>query len=186
MQMDRLDTMFKWFDRAWTLGCALFLILLLMLLFRPAHSQVDGGYGNTTGYAVSVCASPPNAYNPSTTTQNRPAPFAVDALGRLCVNVYTVNPLSPMQSQLSVTTGATVALTLPTGATYATISLRQGAASCINYTTDGTTTPTTGATGTGRQLCAGQSIAYYTQAFLTNFKAIAATATTAIDVEYGQ
>ena len=95
------------------------------------------------------------------------------------------DPLGPMQPQLSVTTSAVVTLTVPTGATTVVICLRYGASSSINYSTDGTT-PTTGATGNGRQLTAGQCVGYNGPKYISGFQAIATTATTAIDVEYGQ
>ena len=40
---------------------------------NPAFAQ--GGFGNVTGYAITTCGSPPVAYKPSTSTQNRPGPL---------------------------------------------------------------------------------------------------------------
>lgn len=151
------------------------ILLILALLLLPslafAQSQRNPCYYNSftdpTGHTVGDC----NQVGVTT-----PLPVATSGS-----NV----PVGPMQSQLSITTGATVALTVPTNAIYATISIRQGAASCINYSTDGTTTPTTGATGNGKQLCAGQTVSYSGK-YLSNFLAIASTAPIAIDVEYGR
>lgn len=132
----------------------------------------------TPGYVVPNTRDPGNThYDWQAGSASTPLPITSAGSGQACTNV-------PSQSQLAVTTGTVVTLTYGT-CVYATISLRQAAGSCINYSTDGQTAPTTGATGAVRQLCAGQSIAYG-GSYLTNFKAIAATATTAIDVEYGQ
>lgn len=118
--------------------------------------------------------------------------LTVDSQGHLCGSSSGSASGSPypftipgtMQSQLSVTTGATVALTVPAGTTYFDICVRSGAASSINYSVDGLTTPTTGATGNGKQLNAGQCASYSGIALANNFKAIGTTGTTAIDVEY--
>jgi hypothetical protein len=99
--------------------------------------------------------------------------------------VNTGMPVAPMQSQLAVTTSTVVGLTIPAGATTATVCIRSGAMGAINFSVDGSTTPTTGATGAGRQLAIGQCVNYQGAAFLRNFKAIGTAATTAIDVEYG-
>lgn len=145
--------------------------LLVGVLASGARAQQANEYwfNGTSGVSCPSCWTP---VSPST-------PLVVTSAG-------SNQPASPMQSQLSVTTAATVTLTIPTGAVYATIGLRQGAASCINYSTDGSTTPTTGATGNGKQICAGQTVSYSGAKYLSNFQAIATTATTAIDVEYGK
>jgi hypothetical protein len=61
------------------------LILLIGWACIPAQAQQD--FGNTTGYAITTCGSPPVAYNPSSSTQARPGPFSVDANGNLCINL---------------------------------------------------------------------------------------------------
>ena len=151
-----------------------------LLLASVAVANAQSGPGPTVRLYCPVAGSSPTIWLPCSSINplSITAPNALPVIGSI--------PKSPMQSQLPVTTGAIVALTVPNGSTYATISLRQAAAGCINYTTDGTTTPQTGATGTGRQLCPGQQVPYPGSGYLTNFKAIAATANTAIDVEYGQ
>jgi hypothetical protein len=92
-------------------------------------------------------------------------------------------PGGATQSQVAVTTSAPVTLTVPVGATSMVVCVRAGSASGINYSTDGTT-PTTGAAGASRQLVVGACVPYYGTAYMAAFKAIATSATTAIDVEY--
>ena len=111
-------------------------------------------------------------------------------------NTPVINPMTPlpypfaasgaMQSQLSVTTGATVALTVPKGTLYAVVCLRSGAASGINYSYDALTTPTTGTTGNGFQISAGQCLSVQGIVALNAFKMIAVSATTAVDIGYSQ
>ena len=88
------------------------------------------------------------------------------------------------QPQLSVTTGAIVTPTVPAGTLYMVVRLRPGAASAINYCDDGLTSTTTGATGSCSQIIAGQSQAFQGAVVISNFRMIAATATTAVDIEY--
>jgi hypothetical protein len=85
-------------------------------------------------------------------------------------------PLSPGQHNLSVTSAT--ALTVPTGARYATVCA-SGAA--VKYTTDGTTTPTS---SVGMPLAAGACLALSGPQTLANFRAISASGT--LDVEYFQ
>ena len=99
-------------------------------------------------------------------------------------SIYPFASAGTMQSQLSVTTGAVVTPTVPAGTLYMIVCVRNGAASAINWVDDGTTTPTTGATGAGRQLVAGTSVVIQGSNLINNFKMIAATATTAVDFKY--
>jgi len=85
-------------------------------------------------------------------------------------------PLSPGQHNLALTTAT--ALTVPTGARYATVCA-SGAA--VKYTTDGTTTPTS---SVGMPLAAGACVALSGPQGLANFRAISASGT--LDVEYFQ
>lgn len=122
--------------------------------------------------------------NPPTLTNGQLGFVQCGPTGGFIVAPYQYQSAGAMQSQLAVTTGAVATLTVPSGTTYFDVCVRNGAASAINFSVDGSTTPTTTATGTGKQLTAGQCIAYSGNALANNFKAIAATATTAIDVEY--
>ena len=69
--------------------------------------------------------------------------FGLPSIGPL----YNWRPSGAMQSQLAVTMGSVVTLTVPTGTQYAIICVRTTAGSAINYSYDGTTTPTTGVSG---------------------------------------
>jgi hypothetical protein len=89
---------------------------------------------------------------------------------------YAYTPLSPGQHNLSV--ASSTALTVPAGATYATVCVSTQA---VNYTTDGTTTPTN---GVGQPIAAGQCEAFSGPAVLANFRVIQKTATATLDVEY--
>jgi len=93
------------------------------------------------------------------------------------------NPSGQMLSQQSVTTSTRLTLTPPLGTTYITVAVRQGA-SAINYSWDGLTTPTTGATGAGNQLNPGQTVSIWGVSPIANFQAIAAIATTAVDINF--
>lgn len=110
-----------------------------------------------------------------------PFPVALSPTGAV---PYQFTVPGPMQSQLSVTTGATTTLTVPAGSLYWKFCIRAGAASAVNYSIDGLTTPATGATGNGDQLAVGACTYYTGISLANNFKAVAATATTAIDVVY--
>jgi hypothetical protein len=85
-------------------------------------------------------------------------------------------PLSPGQHNLSPTSAT--ALTVPSGARYATVC---ASGSTVRYTTDGTTTPT----GTvGMPLAASACLSLSGPQVLANFRAFSASGT--LDVEYFQ
>jgi len=89
---------------------------------------------------------------------------------------YGYTPLSPGQHNLAIT--SSTALTIPTGARYATVCASTAA---VRYTTDGTTTPTA---SVGMPLQAGACMALSGPTVLANFLAISVTGT--LDVEYFQ
>lgn len=98
------------------------LTALALLIFAALPAAAQGGYGNTTGYVISTCASPPLAFVPSTSTQAFPGPFTIDTSGRLCVNASVTASIAgfPGSAQstgtpIAVTTGG-VTGTLPAGA----------------------------------------------------------------------
>ncbi len=78
-------------------------------------------------------------------------------------------------AQHGLSVASATSLTLPPGATYATICARGG---IVTYTTDGTTTPTA---SVGTPLSVGACVGM-TSPLLTTFSAIGASAT--LDVEY--
>lgn len=95
---------------------------------------------------------------------------------QVAVAPYPFTPLTPGQHNLGVV--SSTALTVPVGATYATICASTQA---VKYTTDGTTTPTS---SVGQPLASGQCVALSGPLVLANFRAIQVTATATLDVEY--
>jgi hypothetical protein len=89
---------------------------------------------------------------------------------------YGYTPLPPGQHNIAPT--ASTALSIPTGARYATAC---ASAAMIKYTTDGTTTPTS---TIGQPLAAGACVSLSGAAVLANFRAFSSTGT--LDVEYYQ
>lgn len=89
---------------------------------------------------------------------------------------YTYIPMPPGQHNLSPV--SSTALTVPSGAIYATVCASGGV---VKYTTDGTTIPTS---SVGQPLAAGACVGLSGGAVLSNFRAISATGT--LDVEYFQ
>lgn len=147
---------------------AIALSLLAGMLFAAAPVVAQ------TPATVKICV-------PTSTTTCPPVgpstPFPVST------SPYQFVPAGTMQSQLAVTTGGVVTLTVPAGTLLAVVCVRSGG-SAINFSDDGTTTPTTTATGAGRQLSPGFCVPIQGNTLINNFKAIGATTTTAIDVEY--
>lgn len=89
---------------------------------------------------------------------------------------YAYTPLTPMQAGLAVASSTT--LTIPSTSTYAVVCAR---GQNINYTTDGTTTPTA---SVGMQLLVNQCVSLSGPTVLSNFKAIQQAASATIDVSY--
>lgn len=103
-----------------------------------------------------------------------PMTTAACGAGTVTVAPYNYTPLSPGQHNIALTSAT--ALTIPAGATYAIV---QAKTATVEYTTDGTTTPTS---SIGMALPAGASVALSGPLVLAAFKAISATGT--LDVEY--
>ncbi len=89
---------------------------------------------------------------------------------------YGYTPLSPGQHNLALT--SSTALTIPTGARYATVC---ASTATVRYTTDGTTTPTA---SVGMPLPAGACMALSGPTVLANFRAFSATGL--LDTEFFQ
>ncbi len=89
---------------------------------------------------------------------------------------YPYTPLAPGQHNLAPT--SVTALTVPAGATYATVCASTATA---RYTTDGITAPTA---SVGMPLAAGACVALSGAAVLASFRFLSATG--AVDVEYFQ
>jgi len=103
-----------------------------------------------------------------------------DSAGTIVAGViplpYSYTPLSPGQHNLAPT--SSTALSVPTGARYATVC---ASSATVKYTTDGTTTPTG---SVGQPLAAGSCVSLSGATVLANFRAISTTGT--LDVEYFQ
>lgn len=144
-------------------------------------SSTGGGGGgavtiaNGADVALGSTTDAPCTFPTTTTAQT------LDALAKCLVNLaataplpYPFTPLTPGQHGTAIT--SSTALTIPATATYATMCARTAA---INYTTDGTTTPTS---TVGQPLAAGACVALSGPTVLANLKMISATGTP--DVEY--
>ena len=88
--------------------------------------------------------------------------------------VYPFTPLTPGQHGLAPTSAAK--LTVPTGAVYATVC---ASTATVEYTTDGTTTPTG---SVGMPLASGSCVALVGSLVINNFNAFSSTGT--LDIEY--
>lgn len=100
-------------------------------------------------------------------------PLKVDSIGAMQINITTRACVG--RQTISVTTGAVVTLTVPTGAVAASI---QADGSAVSITLDGTTPTST----VGSRIDDGMY--YYVDTSLTSVKLIARTATTNVQVVY--
>ena len=89
---------------------------------------------------------------------------------------YAFTPLSPGQHNVAIT--SSTGLTIPSGSKFANVCAKTAS---LNYTIDGTTTPTT---GLGTTLAIGACVWLQGSAALANFRAISATGT--YDAEFLQ
>lgn len=151
------------------------LLGLLCLGLSPAWAQSVLAPGNT----AIVCAF--NTSPPAISTGgfvfaqcDANGKLITSPTGSVTIGPYAYTPLTPGQHNLAIV--ASTALTVPTGATYATI---QAATAQVKYTTDGTTAPTS---TVGMTLPAGSGVILSGATVLANFRAISATGT--LDVEY--
>ena len=165
--------------KIWKLQAAAFAAATILCVFgaRPGHAQ------NAPSLPVfTTCGS-------ASYTSGNLGLMTLDIHGNLCfggagssptnpsyVAPYPFTPLTPGQHNLAITTAT--ALTVPTGATYATIC---ASGANVNYTTDGTTTPTA---SVGQPLLLGQCEAFSGATVLANFKAIQQSATATLNIEY--
>lgn len=114
--------------------------------------------------------------------------LTIDSTGHLCTSVtgssataiqaqpYNYTPLTPGQYGLAITTAT--ALTIPTGALQAVVC---ASGNSVNYTYDGTTTPTS---SVGMPLASGQCIQFSGATVLSNLKFIQTAATATLNVSY--
>jgi len=134
---------------------------------------------------VQTCGTLPLAYAPGATRND-----TVDVNGNKCVDVvigggsapgagsqpYNYTPLSPGQYGLAVT--SSTGLTIPTGALQAQVC---ASGNNVNYTWDGTTTPTA---SVGQPLLQNQCIQFSGATLLANLKFIQTASTATLNVGY--
>lgn len=89
---------------------------------------------------------------------------------------YAYTPLSPGQHNLAISTVGGTALTIPTGAAFASVC---NSVAATKYTTDGTTTPTA---SIGQPFAPGACVWFTGGTVLSNSKFFSTTGT--LDVEY--
>ena len=140
------------------------------------QSAVQGTIGAGTAATNSVAVGGVfNTALPALTNGQQTA-VQLDASGRQIVVVapYAYTPLTPGQHNLAIVTSTN--LTIPTGATYATVC---ASTANVKYTTDGTTTPTS---SIGMTLALNACVTLSGATVIANLKSISATGT--LDVEY--
>lgn len=123
--------------------------------------------------------APARAQNVNTNCLN-PGGTGISAW-RPCTNAdapYATTPLTPDQHGLAIT--SSTALTVPSGASQAVVCV---SGSNVNYTYDGTTTPTA---TVGMPLLVAQCILFTGPTMLSNLRFIQQTATATLDVAYSK
>lgn len=147
----------------------------LILVFTCANALAQSTAGNVIpGYlATSGCPGSQTScfiqYSPTNPVPVVPGSAAVWA-------PYQYTPVSP--GQHNVTIASATPLTVPAGALFAEVCVTSKNA---NYTTDGTTMPTS---SVGEPLTAGQCIWFSGRTILANFSTIQQASAATLDVEY--
>jgi hypothetical protein len=143
-------------------------------------AALDVAIGGATAAAGAMQVAGVYVSTPPTLTTGQGGALLLDANARQVVvpAPYGHIPLSPEQHNLSL--ASSTALTVPTGATYATVCARTAE---VEYTWDGTTTPTTAPLGFA--LAAGTCVPLEGATVLANFRAISPSGGT-IDVGYAK
>lgn len=155
----------------------LFVWLAFCALLTPVQAQQP-----TKALIVTTCGA-------QALSANTYGIVTMDVKGNLCnagsgsgpaqsvnLNGTAYTMLSPDQHNLAITSATS--LTPPAGATIAWVSAKTAP---VNYTLDGTTTPTA---SVGTTLAVGGSVILYGPSPIANFKAISATGT--LDASYGK
>ena len=125
----------------------------------------------TAAQAADVTVNYQSGTGPQQVSPNFPLPVTGGA-------PYAYTPLGPSQNSLGVV--SSTALTVPSGAAYATICV-EGAN--VRWTWDGTTTPTA---SVGSPIASGQCSAFSGAGILANLRFIQQSATATLDVEYAK
>ncbi len=146
------------------------------VLFQGQYQTFNPASATSHVWAIGLNGAPSASYSPiyastplGSVTQGT-SPWVVSGT----VGPYAYTPLSPGQHNFTIT--SSTALTIPTGATYATLC---ASVATIKYTTDGTTTPTS---SVGMPLANGSCVGFSGATVLSNLRLISATGTA--DVEY--
>ena len=129
--------------------------------------------------AWSLCPAPVQAQAPTPVIiycGTPPVPCSSSSPVTVTAQPYSFTPLTPDQHNLAITTST--ALTIPAGALFASVCAKGNS---VNYTFDGTTTPTV---SIGNPLAQGQCIFLSGPLVLANFLAIQQAATATLDVAY--
>lgn len=156
----------------------------------PAGSNNIGGVevidasGTNKLNVVAASTAPVTATNTAAVVALRPDSPGIIALGPATVAnsvptiaaPYQYTPLTPGQYSVAITTST--ALTVPTGSLFAVVC---AAGNSVNYTYDGTTTPTS---SVGLPLASGQCIQFSGATVLANLKFIQTAATATLNVGY--
>ena len=152
------------------------LLLIATILILPSIAQAQVG----NAFVVTSCGTPPSTYVAGTVRA-----VLIDVNGNVCSNTggggssappYGFTPLTPEQHNLAITTST--ALTVPAGATFAEVC---ASGNNVNFTTDGTTTPTA---SVGMPLLTGQCQFFQGATILANLRLIQKAATATLDVAY--
>lgn len=148
---------------------------------NPMNFNGDGGVSGAISIGNGADAAKGATTNTPCTYPTSAAPATEISLWKCLINIaltpplpYGFTPLTPGQHGVSITSAT--ALTVPATATYATLCARNAS---LNYTTDGTTTPTA---SVGQPLGAAGCVGLSGAALLANAKLISAAGT--FDVEY--
>lgn len=147
--------------------------LLLSLPWVGASAQQANQYWCTS----STVPCPPSGWTPASATN--PMPVAIESGGGTPgagSQPYNYTPLTPGQYGLTVATST--ALTIPTGALQSVVCV---SGANVNYTYDGTTTPTA---SVGMPLLTGQCIAFSGPLILAALRFIQQSATATLNVSY--
>ena len=120
------------------LTCALAALWLLAVGIAPLDAQSNGqGFGNTTGYAITTCGSPPIAPTPSTSAFSRPTVVTVNSAGQLCISgsiSASLSGFTPSGNYSTLTSTASSArAAMPSGSPTVVVAYNTGTTvvSCI-------------------------------------------------------
>jgi hypothetical protein len=150
--------------------------LALGILVLPWIGAASAQQANNYWCNSATVPCPPSGWTPSSVVNPFPVIIYSGGGAGAGSQPYNYTPLTPDQHNLAITTST--ALTIPTGALQAVVC---ASGNNVNYTYDGTTTPTS---SVGMPLKNGQCVALSGATLLANFRAIQTAATATLDVAY--